>query len=362
MIKVVLLGCGERGRIYKEYMRSHPESYSIIAVADRADEDAEFRDWREALDKTAGKADAVIVALPDKDHFLAGRAALERGFHVLMEKPIALNRRELSRLRQTLLRNSRLMMPCYVLRYSSHYRKLAEILKLGVIGDIISIHHLNAISYAKTAANFCRGNWGRAEESGPIILTKCSHDIDLILSWLNYKEPDRVVSFGGHKLFSPENAPAGSTAECAHCKCSECVFKVDGEECVYTIGSDVADHQTTLFEYYGGPLVTFEMEAITAKRGRFTRFFGTKGTLLSDDADIQKITLRVFGRDEVIYDTTNPIHHDGGDEGVIEEFRRLVENHVGASEKNRLFAEAAMSHKLALIAEMRRETNARKVK
>ena len=49
---------------------------------------AVFTDWREMLDKT--KLDAVVVSTPPNTHAEPTVAALERGLHVFVEKPIAL--------------------------------------------------------------------------------------------------------------------------------------------------------------------------------------------------------------------------------------------------------------------------------
>lgn len=356
MIRALLLGCGERGRIYRDYMRSRSGAFEIVAIADRNDPAADFRDWREALEN-ASPADAAIVALPDSEHFAAGKAALAAGLDVLMEKPLARHPEECEELRSLVRSSGRFLMPCYVLRYSNHYRKLAEILDSGAIGNLISLHHLNCVGYRKTAANFCRGNWGRTAESGPMILTKCSHDLDLICLWMKYREPSRIASFGSGGFFRPHNAPEGSAESCGACAEAKCVFREEGGKCVFKAGADVADHQTTVLGYEGGTDVTFAMEAISARRGRFTRFFGTKGTLLSDDAETQKITLRVFGEDEKVFDTTNPLHHGGGDAAILEDFRVRVEEGVGADEAVAMFDRAALSHHLAFIAERERRNN-----
>lgn len=356
MIRAILLGCGERGRIYEKYMRSRSCDFEIAAMADRDRKDADFRDWRDALENTEG-VDAAIVALPDSEHFEAGKAALAKGLAVLMEKPLARSPEECEDLRETLKKSSGFLMPCYVLRYSNHYRKLAEILSSGAIGEVMSIYHLNAVGYRKTAANFCRGNWGKTAESGPMILTKCSHDLDLICLWKRYEEPKRIASFGGGRFFSPKNAPAGVGEKCVDCKEVKCIFRDGVEKCVFKTGADVANHQITVLGYADGSDVTFEMEAISAKRGRFTRFYGTKGTLLSDDADDQKIVLRVYGEEEAVFDTSSALHHGGGDGEVLEDFRRKVEKGVGAEEAMEMFDNAALSHHLAFIAERERKKN-----
>ncbi len=50
-----------------------------------------FKDFREMLDKKGREIDAVCVATPDHTHFVAAYSAMERGKHVLTEKPLTHN-------------------------------------------------------------------------------------------------------------------------------------------------------------------------------------------------------------------------------------------------------------------------------
>ena len=61
-----------------------------------------------------------------------------------------------------------------------------------------------------------RGNWRRADESGPSVLTKCCHDLD----WLRYivgRPRSRVSSQGGLHHFTAANRPAGAADRCLDC-------------------------------------------------------------------------------------------------------------------------------------------------
>ncbi len=344
-IKTLILGCGARGRTYARYALAHPREFEIIATADPR-ERADFSDWSEALAAHGAEADLAIVALPDRLHFAAGMAALKAGCHLLMEKPIGCTAAECRKLVAAAERAKRAIFPGFVLRHTRQYRKVAQILAEGLIGEVLSIHHLNAVSYPKTVTAFCRGQWAKTAESGPMILTKSSHDLDLINWWCGGRKPKSIVSMGGQKLFKPENAPAGSADGCGACEVAECPFREEDAHCVYKCGADVVDHQSTLIEYEGGPLVNFELEAITARRGRFTRFFGTKGTLLVDEG---KVTLRRFGKRERVFlfqpETEN---HGGGDDGLMADIRRALSSGAAPLE---LARETLLSHLLAFWAE-----------
>ena len=133
----------------------------------------------------------------------------------------------------------------------------------------------------------------------------------------------------------------------------ECPFKVAGEKCVYQCGADVVDYQDTLIECKDGPLVNFELEALSSRRGRFTRFFGTRGTMLVDEG---KITVRQFGRDlgEDVYEfQAETDQHGGGDDGLMEFIFETIAGKKGDAIK--MFDETLVSHYLAFKAEESRK-------
>ena len=75
-------------------MAAAAEGFSTFPEARR------FKDFRRMFDKMARKIDAVIIATPDHTHFAAAMAAMERGKHVLVEKPLAHNIWQLRTLRK----------------------------------------------------------------------------------------------------------------------------------------------------------------------------------------------------------------------------------------------------------------------
>ena len=101
-VDAVLVGAGLRGRfVYARYAESHPDRLRIVAVAEpRAERreavarrhglapDRVFRDWRELLERPR-LARAAVIATDDVQHAEPALAALGRGYHVLLEKPIA---------------------------------------------------------------------------------------------------------------------------------------------------------------------------------------------------------------------------------------------------------------------------------
>jgi len=105
---------------------------------------------------------------------------------------------------------------CHVMRYTRYTRALKALLESGIIGDIVSIQHLEPVGFWHQAHSFVRGSWRNSRESSFMLLAKSCHDLD----WLRYIVGVpclRVASFGTLKHFRKEEQPgapptAASTA------------------------------------------------------------------------------------------------------------------------------------------------------
>ena len=91
--KALILGAGYRGRAYAEYAEIHPDELEIVGVADPVQAKTiqaprYWTDWRECLAERP-EADIVMVTMPDDLHFEPSMAALDAGYHLLLEKPIS---------------------------------------------------------------------------------------------------------------------------------------------------------------------------------------------------------------------------------------------------------------------------------
>ena len=105
-VKVIIIGAGNRGRTYSNYAKKYPECMQIVGVSDiresrknatgdkfNVPEEHRFGDWSEVF--TVPKfADAVVIATPDDTHYGPCMKALEWGYDVLLEKPVAQSEKE----------------------------------------------------------------------------------------------------------------------------------------------------------------------------------------------------------------------------------------------------------------------------
>ncbi|EGD81738.1 4,5-dihydroxyphthalate dehydrogenase [Salpingoeca rosetta] len=319
----VVVGCGQRGYGYSLYARDYPDRMKIVAAADPKtfrrdmmkqahdlDDDHIFTDWRE-LAKRGKIADFVLVATQDRDHKEPAIAFANLGYHVLLEKPMAVTREDCQAISEACEKNSVMLCICHVLRYAPHNRLLKQLVESGRIGRLVNIQHTEPIGFFHFAHSYVRGNWRREDESTFALMAKSCHDIDLIRWWMG-KKCLRVSSFGSLSEFHPARKPEGATARCLDCPLKDtCAYSAtriylehgffakvvaDGPptqenlekslrtsnygKCVWQSDNDVVDNQVVNFEFEEGCTASFSMIAFTEKLcQRETTFYGTKRQL-----------------------------------------------------------------------------------
>ncbi len=224
-VRAILIGAGDRGRLYSDYALRYPGKLKITAVAEPVDARREkiaelhhlpasmvFNGWEELLYKNPD-AEGAIIATQDGMHVEPAVAAMNNGYQVLLEKPMAITPEGCAALVEASHKTGLTLNICHVLRYTNLFSKIKEIIDTGSLGDIYNIYHAENVSYYHMAHSFVRGNWGNGSKSSPMILAKCCHDLDL-LYWFAGSEPRRISSFGSLHHFIPANAPAGAPGRC----------------------------------------------------------------------------------------------------------------------------------------------------
>lgn len=86
------------------------------------------------------EVDAVYIPLPNALHREWTVKAAEQGKHVLCEKPIALNATECREMVEVCAKNGVTLMEAFMYRYTARTRKVIEVLRSGVLGDIKYIY------------------------------------------------------------------------------------------------------------------------------------------------------------------------------------------------------------------------------
>ncbi|MCK4848135.1 MAG: Gfo/Idh/MocA family oxidoreductase, partial [Candidatus Heimdallarchaeota archaeon] len=229
MISAVLCGAGNRGKdVYGVYALQHPKDIVFVAVAEpnpvRRNEFATahniesqrcFESWEELLEQPK-MADVAFITTQDQLHTQPTLKALEMGYHVLLEKPMAATLEECLLLTKKADECELELRIAHVLRYTPFFRKIKDLISTGRIGDVITIDLRENVSYYHYAHSFVRGNWNNLVKSSPMILAKSCHDMD-ILYWLVGVPVKYISSFGSLLHFRSENAPSGASGRCLGC-------------------------------------------------------------------------------------------------------------------------------------------------
>jgi hypothetical protein len=111
----------------------------------------------------------------------------------------------------------------HVLRYSPHNRLLHKLLvDDAVLGDIVNVNHTEPVGYWHFAHSYVRGNWRSSSTTAPSLLTKCCHDVDLLLWLLSSPTghlPTHISSTGSLVNFTRSRKPkaAGEATNCLSC-------------------------------------------------------------------------------------------------------------------------------------------------
>ncbi len=226
IIQAILIGAGQRGMgAYAPYALQHPDQIQFIAVAEPDPERRErfstqhnipskyqFDSWEPLLDLPP-LGQAALICTQDQMHTEPALAALNAGYDVLLEKPMATSLGECQQLVRAAEAVGRQLHICHVLRYTTHFSRLREVIQSGVLGQIVNVHHRENVSYWHMAHSFVRGNWRNTEESSPMILAKCCHDLDILI-WLLDDRCNFLSSVGNLLHYRPENAPEGAPKRC----------------------------------------------------------------------------------------------------------------------------------------------------
>jgi predicted dehydrogenase len=93
-----------------------------------------YSDYLEMLSKE--ELDGVIIATPHATHFSIARDCLERGLHLLIEKPMTLYAREAAELVRLARERGKELLICYPYQYSPQARRAHQVIRSGELGEV----------------------------------------------------------------------------------------------------------------------------------------------------------------------------------------------------------------------------------
>lgn len=400
MIKAALLGAGSRGMFaYGSYAHRYPHEIEFVAVAEPNDErrvrfaqehgipkERQFSSWEELLDQPK-LCEALLICTQDRYHYAPTMKALDKGYDILLEKPMSPHPKEALEMAEKAEEKNRILNVCHGMRYSTYYSTLKDLVDHEVIGKMISIQWNENVGYFHQAHSFVRGNWRNSNETSPMILQKCCHDMDM-LHWLIGAECSKVSSFGDLTYFKEENAPEGSALRCLDCQiehdCPYSAVKLYLHErdewpanvvsldpsiksrmkalregpygrCVYHCDNDVVDHQVATLVFDNDVTVAFTMSAFTKDVTRTFKIMGTMGEIRGTTEKNEIEIVHFNGKVEKVTPEAVTGGHDGADTLIMREFIKQVESQNVHGGKTRGM-ESAKSHLITFAVEESRVT------
>lgn len=107
---------------------------ALALVAKRFAPEETYTDWQEMLERCP--LDAVVIATPHSLHYEPARAALERGIHVLLEKPMAVRAEEARALRDLAQEKGLILGVALNPPFWAHCHRIRGAIQAGRIGQI----------------------------------------------------------------------------------------------------------------------------------------------------------------------------------------------------------------------------------
>ncbi len=194
IIKCAVVGIGYIGKFHAQKFAMLPQA-KLVALADVNVEHAQlvigglselgykgieiFSNYRDLI----GKVDAVSIAVPTKAHYEVAKFFLEHGVHVLLEKPITSTLEEADQLIKIAKEQNVILQIGHLERFNAVNHALEGVLKEPLF---IEAHRLAPYNPRGADVN--------------VVLDIMIHDIDLILSMVNYSPILSLDACGGPVL------------------------------------------------------------------------------------------------------------------------------------------------------------------
>ena len=189
-IRLGIIGCGNIGKVHTDnIVNGNCPEVELSAVCDlkkeRLDEILEkkadvsvFYDAEEMMD--SGKIDSVLVAVPHYDHPRLAIMAMKKGLNVLIEKPAGVYTKQVEEMNAVAKECNVVFGIMMNQRTNCIYRKMREIVKSGVLGEIKRTN-LIITDWYRPQIYYDSGDWRAtwSGEGGGVLLNQCPHNLDL---------------------------------------------------------------------------------------------------------------------------------------------------------------------------------------
>jgi predicted dehydrogenase len=165
------------------------EKYELTGVK------TDYKDHTEMLADKSLALDAVSICTYNCQHMPCAVAALDAGFHVLLEKPFAVTTEEAVEIMKAEKRSGKVLSIGFQPRFDGNMQKIGEIVRSGVLGKIYYIQtgggRRRGIPCNENKDSFIRSDTAGIGALGDI---GC-YSLDMMLNALGYPKPKTVTGY-----------------------------------------------------------------------------------------------------------------------------------------------------------------------
>ena len=371
-VNLALIGAGNRGQgIFGNYTLEMPHRAKFTAVVEPDQDKREFfaknhkiapercfDNYRDFFAAKFKDIEGVVIATQEDHRIEPVLKSMVSGYHILVEKPLCTNVKELIDLYDAAKDYYGILIVCHQMRLIPFYKTVKSLIDSGKYGEIVCVQHSENLSYSHMAHSFVRGYFN-SERLTPMLLAKACHDFDLLAHVIG-KKAKRIASFGALKHFRKENCPEGAPKFCLDgCKhyhtCPYHVLKLYFEadtdqaylrqmgvvkdkdhlrellaknrfgKCVFQTDNDVVDHQTVQVEFEDDVHVAFTMCGHNGLERRISKYSMTNGEIHCDTTNFE---IKVYSFEPTLEETIKvPAGgtHGGGDRAIMDNFVDAIE-------------------------------------
>lgn len=203
VLRYALIGCG---RISPNHLMAAKENnLNIVALCDLIPASItdkitkyglpvdikQYTDYNQMLEEE--DLDLVAIATESGKHASIALDCIEKGFHVIIEKPIALSLEDADAIISAAERKGVKVCACHQNRFNKSIQKIREALEQGRFGRLF--HGTAHIRWNRGRAYYEQAPWrGTWEQDGGALMNQCIHNIDL-LRWMMGDEIIEVIAY-----------------------------------------------------------------------------------------------------------------------------------------------------------------------
>ena len=189
-VRLGIIGVGNMGSSHiKNALKGLMPEIEITAVADIKPDRLEWAKEQLPEVKTfdsasalmdSGEVDAILIATPHYDHPVLAIEGLEKGLHVMSEKPAGVFTKKVREMNAVADKSDKIFGIMFNQRTNCLYRKAHELVHSGKYGEMKRVTWIITDWY-RTQAYYNSGGWRAtwSGEGGGVLLNQCPHQLDL---------------------------------------------------------------------------------------------------------------------------------------------------------------------------------------